>query len=237
MSKLNDYVYYCTLRTFGIDREMFNKFTSDVIGDSIDIGFNENNLVGKIVIGKNSVDDIALEGVLNKLNTILSDYIYADYDIELNEALVAELKKKGAKVSVAESITGGLLSSEICGVEGASDVFYEGIITYNSGSKVRRLHVSATTIASDSAVAESTTTEMLKGILANKEITYGIATTGYASGMGTADGQAYIAYGTHNEQNCIEIKYDGERNEIRAKVANRAMFELLKMIKNYNRGY
>ncbi|MGL6168994.1 MAG: CinA family protein, partial [Fusobacteriaceae bacterium] len=92
------------------------------------------------------------------------------------EKLILELKNKKLKLSVAESCTGGMLSSEIVEVSGASEVFYEGIVTYSCESKIKRLGVSEETIKKYGVVSEQTAKEMLKGL----ETEVGISTTGIA---------------------------------------------------------
>ena len=53
--------------------------------------------------------------------------------------LSALLTEKGAWLSAAESLTGGLLASAIVGVPGASRWFKEGCVTYTDGAKINRL--------------------------------------------------------------------------------------------------
>ncbi len=45
------------------------------------------------------------------------------------------LKKKKLKISIAESCTGGLLSSTITSISGSSKVFSLGLVTYSNNSK------------------------------------------------------------------------------------------------------
>ena len=232
------FVYACTLRTFGINKSRFDKICEGLASDDIEIKFEETDLAGKIFISKSSVDSIALESVLSKITVRLEDYIYSDRDEDLNQCLVKKLKRESAMVAVAESITGGMICSEICDISGASDVFYEGIVSYNSGAKVRRLHVQSSTIEEQGAVSAETCSAMLKGILANKEVKYGIATTGYASHKDSSKaGVAYIGYGSVDDCHVEQLSYTGSRNSVRAKVANQAMFKLLKLIEFNTRKY
>ena len=46
-------------------------------------------------------------------------------------------KKKGLKLSVAESCTGGLISHYITMIPGASTFFEAGVVTYSAESKKR----------------------------------------------------------------------------------------------------
>lgn len=233
-----EYVYQTIIRTFGLDSERFDKICGDLRSNEIDITFEESFLQGRIVVSKNCVDAIALESVLAKINMRLEDYIYSDRDLDLNECLVKKLIKKGAMLSVAESITGGLICSTICEVDGASKVLYEGMVTYNNGAKVRRLHVPATVLDEYSAVSEQTCEAMIKGVLANKEIVYAIATTGYASNSDAdLSGLVYIGIGDSVAYKIHEVKFSGDRNTVRQKACNYALFTLIKTIDKSERNY
>jgi PncC family amidohydrolase len=61
--------------------------------------------------------------------------------MNLNQKIVALLKRKNFKVSFAESCTGGLLSSAITSVNGSSKVFSMGLVTYSNQSKITVLKV------------------------------------------------------------------------------------------------
>lgn len=233
-----EFVYQCSLRTFGLDTARFEKICGDLRSKDVDIKFEEANLQGKITISKSSVDSIALESVLTKINMRLEDYIYTDKDLNLNEYLVKLLIKKGEMMSIAESITGGMISSSICDVDGASKVLYESMVTYNNGAKVRRLHVPATTLEDYTAVSRETCEAMLKGTLANKEIVYAIATTGFANHSDKdLCGKVYIGYGSLNNYKIDEVHFSGDRNIVRQKACNYAIYCLIKLIDKYERNY
>ena len=61
--------------------------------------------------------------------------------MNLNQKIVANLKKKKLKISFAESCTGGLLSSAITSVNGSSKVFMMGSVTYSNQAKITVLKV------------------------------------------------------------------------------------------------
>ena len=73
--------------------------------------------------------------------------------MNLDQKLVALLKKKKLKISLAESCTGGLLSSAITSVSGSSKVFTMGLITYSNQAKITVLKVHKNIIKKYGAVS------------------------------------------------------------------------------------
>ena len=59
----------------------------------------------------------------------------------LGKNMVKKLIKNKLKISIAESCTGGLLSSAITSVNGSSKVFNLGLVTYSNQSKINLLRV------------------------------------------------------------------------------------------------
>ena len=59
----------------------------------------------------------------------------------LNQKIVSLLKRKKLKIAVAESCTGGMLSSAITSVGGSSRVFTLGLVTYSNQAKTSILRV------------------------------------------------------------------------------------------------
>ena len=61
--------------------------------------------------------------------------------MSLNQKIVSLLKRKKLKIAVAESCTGGMLSSAITSVGGSSRVFTLGLVTYSNQAKTSILKV------------------------------------------------------------------------------------------------
>ena len=59
----------------------------------------------------------------------------------ISKNIVKKLIKKKIKISIAESCTGGMLSSAITSVSGSSKVFTLGLVTYSNQSKIKILKV------------------------------------------------------------------------------------------------
>ena len=61
--------------------------------------------------------------------------------MDLPKKIISLIKKKRMKLSIAESCTGGMLSSAITSVSGSSKVFTMGLVTYSNQAKTSILKV------------------------------------------------------------------------------------------------
>ena len=73
--------------------------------------------------------------------------------MSLNKKIVLRLKRKKLKLALAESCTGGMLSSAITSVGGASKVFSMGLVTYSNQAKMSILKVPKKIIQKHGAVS------------------------------------------------------------------------------------
>lgn len=173
------------------------------------------------------------EGYL--LEDTFSDCTYSYDDRGLNEILVAELEAKGLTMSTAESCTGGMVASAIVDVAGASDVFYEGMITYHNNAKMDRLGVEEDTLATYGAVSAETAVEMASGLL-NDYVSIAIATTGIAGPGGGTDekpvGLVFVAVATDSATEVHRHIFLGSRNQVRRYTGNAALFYAIQHIRN-----
>ena len=165
----------------------------------------------------------------------LGESIYALENISLEEQLVRLLKLRGRKVSIAESFTGGGIARRITSVSGASEVYFEGLNTYNERSKIQRLGVSEFTLNTRGAVSDETAFEMATGLLNTGNCDLAIATTGLAGPKTDRSmlpvGLCYIAIGTQERVFVYRYKFDGTREEITETAINYALFLAYKQLK------
>ena len=75
------------------------------------------------------------------------------------------LIKKNAVISVAESCTGGLLSSLLTDVPGSSSYIKANFVTYANEAKMKYLGVKAETLKNFGAVSKQTAAEMAEGLI------------------------------------------------------------------------
>lgn len=164
----------------------------------------------------------------------LSQYIYAETDISLEETVFELLKMRKLTLATAESITGGqIVSSLIKKNLGASSVVVEGLVTYANEAKMNRLGVSQQTLNQQTSVSVQTTYDMAKGLLETSSASIAIATTGYATSVQQSEtaGLVYIAIGNRNRIDVYKNKFSGTREEVIETAANAALFYLIKKLR------
>jgi nicotinamide-nucleotide amidase len=96
------------------------------------------------------------------------------------KSVLAQLRRRGETLAVAESLTGGLLSATLVNVPGASKVFRGALIVYATDLKHSLAGVDAELLAERGPVDPDVALALARGALARCEATWGLATTGVA---------------------------------------------------------
>jgi nicotinamide-nucleotide amidase len=102
----------------------------------------------------------------------------------LEETVVRVLTEKGLKLSLAESCTGGRISSRITDVPGASTVFTHGYVTYSNFAKVAMIGVNEKDLENHGAVSEQVACKMAEGALIHSAADIAVSVTGIAGPTG-----------------------------------------------------
>ena len=123
--------------------------------------------------------------------------------------IIKKLLKENITISIAESFTGGLLSSKFTSVAGISKIFNMGLITYSNKAKTDLLKISQNHLKKYGAVSNQTATLMVKNLqlLTNSKLC--ISTTGIAgpSGGTKAKPVGLIYFGIKYKNKTIIYKY------------------------------
>ena len=132
--------------------------------------------------------------------------------------VVALLKAQGLTIATAESLTGGMLASELVSVPGASTVVAGGIVAYATRLKSELLGVDASLLERVGAIHPSVAEGMAAGVRERLTVDVGVATTG-AAGPDPQDGQppgtVWIAIATPAGTSSALLALAGDRAEIR----------------------
>jgi nicotinamide-nucleotide amidase len=182
------------------------------------IAFLASGIEGiKVRITAKAPDEAQVQKILaeeeTKLREILGGLVFG-VDAETMEAVAGRLLLTlGKTVAVAESVTGGLVSSRMVAVPGASGWFRGAIVSYASEVKFDLLGVPEGPVVSSDAAAA-----MAAGVADRLGADVGLAITGVA-GPEIQDGQSvgtvFVAVSDDRGTVVQELKLPGDRERIR----------------------
>ena len=104
--------------------------------------------------------------------------------MSLNKKIISLLKKKKLRLAIAESCTGGMLSSAITSVSGASKVFTMGLVTYSNQAKMSILKVPKKIIQKHGAVSIQCCLSMVNNLSKISKSKMCVSITGIAGPKG-----------------------------------------------------
>ena len=134
--------------------------------------------------------------------------------------LVDLCARKGVKVAVAESCTGGGVGAAITSAPGASEVLPGGVVSYSNGAKEKVLGVRAETLARFGAVSEECAREMAEGARGLFGADVAVSVTGVAgpSGGSAEKPVGLVCFGlsTRERVSSESVRFGGGRDDVRA---------------------
>ncbi|WP_404452691.1 competence/damage-inducible protein A [Virgibacillus necropolis] len=157
-------------------------------------------------------------------------YLYGIDDETIEQKISQLLKEQGKTVAAAESLTGGLFTDRLIGVEGASRVCPGGIVCYDTTVKEKLLHVPAHITKNSGVISEECADSLATNIRSLLGTSIGISFTGVAGPEiveGHPVGTVYIGIddGSGNKQ-IEKFLFHGDRQSIRKKAVWKG-YELL----------
>ena len=198
----------------------------------IDIFFTEKNcdILCDFLIKKGYSPE-RLDRSMKTFVTEFADTLYADEDVDLYERFLTVMKLYGRKLSVAESMTGGNIAASIVKFCGASEVLYEGLVTYDTRAKFRRLGVLPETVMTETVVSAKVAYEMVRPLV-NENSSVAISITGYAPSVkkNKNDGLCFIGVAVDQKIKVFRYVFSGDRKTVIEKASGAAVFSALKLL-------
>ncbi|MBP56340.1 MAG: damage-inducible protein CinA [Rhodobiaceae bacterium] len=152
---------------------------------------------------------------------------------KLTQKVIKECDKQKRILAVAESCTGGMLSSYITSISGSSNIFDRGFITYSNDAKIDLIDVKKKTIEKFGAVSKETAIEMAEGTIKNSLASLAISITGVAGpGGGTSInpvGTVYIAIIIDDEKDVKKFNFLDKGREF---IRKASVYEALQLLLN-----
>ena len=156
--------------------------------------------------------------------------------MNFNQKIVSLLEKKKLKLALAESCTGGLLSSAITSVSGSSKIFAMGLVTYSNQAKTSILKVPQKIIKKYGAVSVQCCLAMVNNLEKISKSKVCVSITGIAGPKGGSKlkpvGLVYIGIRVRKKVfvNKCNFKNKG-RTYIQKQIVKKSLNLLLKLIK------
>ena len=138
-----------------------------------------------------------------------------------------KLLKKRRTIAIAESCTGGGLSSLLTSLAGSSGYFILGVITYSNKSKEMILNIPVKTLNNYGAVSHQVAKLMAQNIRKKTNSDFGLSVTGIAGPSGGTIqkpvGTVFIAFANRNKTLFREFLLPGKRENIIKKSIKKAL--------------
>ena len=149
-----------------------------------------------------------------------------------------QLLARGARVSTAESCTGGGIAEAITRISGSSSWFEAGYVTYSNAQKSKQLGVPEPLFASVGAVSREVVEAMVRGAQAQSSARYAVAVSGVAGPDGGSPekpvGTVWLAWGDGERLFSVRRQFAGDRAEVRRQTVQAALEGLLRLVAEEN---
>lgn len=161
----------------------------DSLPEDMHLAYLPNQLTGvrlrlSIYGGNKEDEEKRIDERFAALEPILGDKIYSYSDDTLQNAVGALLRGTGKTLSAAESCTGGMISSLITSVPGASEYYLGSVTSYAVAVKESVLGVGHDVVETYGVVSSEVAAAMAEGVRKLTGSTYSVATTGLAGPAG-----------------------------------------------------
>lgn len=229
------------LHTYGIGESALEEKIADLIAAQHNPTIALLARPGEVIIRITAKGDTeaSAEKLIDQLQQVIvpriSQYIFAFDDTPMEVAVGQELLHRNLSLSLAESCTGGLITSRLTDIPGSSAYLCGSIVCYSNKVKEEHLGVPQDILINQGAVSEETAIAMATGIRRKLNTSLGVGITGIAGpGGATAEkpvGLVYMAIDGPAGFQCHKYQFLGQRTEIKFRASQAA----LDMIRRYVR--
>ncbi|WP_404409287.1 competence/damage-inducible protein A [Jeotgalibacillus malaysiensis] len=178
------------------------------------------------------------ESLVNQMVTVIEDrvgdYCYGYDQNNLLQKIILLLEQKRLTIASAESLTGGLFSSEVASIPGASSYLLGGMTVYSNEAKQSVLGVPGDLLNQYGAVSRECAEKMADQIRTKYNSDIGISFTGVAGPgdyNGIPEGTVWIGIALKNGMNSsFNLMLKGDRNFKRIRAVKHGIYALIKLL-------
>jgi nicotinamide-nucleotide amidase len=144
------------------------------------------------------------------------------------------LAERHMKISVAESCTGGLITSRLTDVAGSSRYVEQSVVAYADQAKTELLGVPPELLRAHGAVSEPVALAMAEGVRSRARADVGVGVTGIAGpGGGSPEkpvGTVAIAVVSAGDSRVRTFRFHGERDQVKFQASQAALDAVRRML-------
>jgi nicotinamide-nucleotide amidase len=160
--------------------------------------------------------------------------VYSHDGRSMEQVLGDLLVDRQLRIAVAESCTGGLITSRLTDAAGSSRYVDRGVVAYANEAKTELLGVAPTLIEEHGAVSEPVARAMAEGIRLRAATDVGIGVTGIAGpGGGTPEkpvGTVAVAAATPGLMRSRLFRFAGDREQVKFQASQAALDMVRRML-------
>lgn len=156
------------------------------------------------------------------------DQASLDLDRRVISDVARLLRQTQLTISVAESLTGGLIGSKLSQLPGSSSYFVGGVICYSPLLKVKLCSVKPATIRENGLASEAVAREMAEGVSRLTGSRIALSTTGIAGPNGddiskVEVGTVFIGFLFCGDLKVKRFQFSGNRTQVRTQAVYAAL--------------
>lgn len=216
---LKEKVFFESLYTVGIAESELQRIVSENIPVHEKLCIAYRAEPGGCELTFSSTDKNLVTASSSKMHSLIGKSILSYGCKNIAEEIVKMLSEKKLTLSLAESCTGGIISSRITDIPGASKIFEGAITAYSYEIKTKALHVQEKTLANHGAVSSQCAIEMAKGCIKFFETDIALSVTGIAGPDGGTPekpvGTVFIAVKFKDKIVVKDYLIKGDRSRVR----------------------
>ena len=169
----------------------------------------------------------ALDTAVQRVVSVIGPDVYSTDGRKLEQVVGDLLAARGLHIAVAESCTGGLITSRLTDVPGSSRYVDQSIITYSNEAKTELLGVPTELLNAHGAVSEPVALAMADGIRVRADADVGVGVTGIAGPTGGTPekpvGMVVVAVVTASDRRGRTFRFFGERGQVKFQASQSAL--------------
>jgi nicotinamide-nucleotide amidase len=241
------HIYHKTVLTQGIGEsalaEMIEKWEDGLAASNIKLAYLPQPGMVRLRLSTSGDDETKIrktvEDEIEKLTPLIKEYVFGfeNYGEEMPtiEKVTSELlRERKQTLAVAESCTGGYVSSLFTSIAGSSEIFKGGIVPYTNEAKHELLNVDKAIFDKHGAVSKECVVALAENVRTKLKSDFSISISGIAGpGGGTPDkpvGFVWIAVSDGKKTLAKSFQFGENRQRNIVMTANAAVSFLRKLI-------